>query len=171
MSAHCLRGTVLRRLQLGCVGAGCVLAVGVLAASPAEAVEVPGAAGASWLRPVAALMSDTHEPRVSGSWDRSSPDSVPGSSVSSSASSFVPSFTDSGAWASYLPASGCDPSSYSEPSFSPGSPQSPYPSCDPASYQVEVVQAVTDLRDVLAYGLGLILLTTAATMVLTARKV
>jgi len=37
-------------------------------------------------------------------------------------------------------------------------------------YQVEVVQALGDLRDVLAYGLGLLLLTSAASMVLVMRR-
>jgi len=37
-------------------------------------------------------------------------------------------------------------------------------------YQVEVVQALGDLRDVLVYGLGLLLLTSAASMVLLMRR-
>lgn len=76
----------------------------------------------------------------------------------------------SAGWVSTLAQSACDPSTWQEPSFSPSSPQLPYPACDPALYQAEVVQALGDLRDVLAYGLGLLLLTSAASMVLLMRR-
>lgn len=115
-------------------------------------------------------MSAGRAPNLNGSSRASAPGSSAGSLSSFSASSFAPSSVVSVGWVSTLAQSGCDPSTWSEPSFSPSSPQSPYPACDPALYQVEVVQALGDLRDVLAYGLGLLLLTSAASMVLVMRR-
>ena len=106
----------------------------------------------------------------SGSSPRSAPVWSAASSSLSLATFYAPSSTASLVWASGLAALGCNPSTWSEPPFSPSSPLSPYPGCDPASYQVEVVQALGDLRDVLVYGLGLLLLTSAASMVLLMRR-
>lgn len=154
---------------MGLAGAYGVLACGVLAGAETSSAAVPSAAGASWVSPVV-LMSAGREPNLNGLSLASARGSSAGSWSSSAASSFGPSSVASAGWVSTLAQSGCDPSTWSEPSFSPSSPQSPYPACDPALYQVEVVQALGDLRDVLVYGLGLLLLTSAASMVLLMRR-
>lgn len=159
----------VRRILLGLAGAYGLLAAGLLAGSQTAPAAVPAPAGASWVSP-AALTSGGRAPNLNGSSPVSARASSAASSSSSSASSFPQSFTASGAWASTLVQSVCDPSTWLEPPFSPSSPQLPYPGCDPNNYQAEVVQALGDLRDVLVYGLGLLLLTSSASMVLLMRR-
>lgn len=159
----------VRRLLVGLAGAYGLLAFGLLAGAQTSSAAVPAAAGASWLSQ-AALTSAGHVPNLNGLSPASARALSAASSSLSSATFFAPSSKASTGWVSNLAASGCDPSTWSEPPFSPSSPQLAWPACDPALYQAEVVQALVDLRDVLAYGLGLLLLTSAASMVLLMRR-
>jgi hypothetical protein len=159
----------VRRLLVGLACAYGLLAGGVLAGAETASAALPGSAGASWLSQPA-LMSGGRVLSLNGSSPRWARASSPVSSSASSGTFSARSFGASGQWVSSLATSGCDPSTWSEPGFSPLGPSLPYPACDPASYQVEVVQAVQDLRDVLVYGLGLLLLTSAASMVLLMRR-
>lgn len=161
----------VQRLSVGLLGSGCLLAVGLLAGAGAASAAVPSSVGASWVGQAGSTFGSTGLAQsgsfarysvagsVSGlSWPLATswPQSAPGSRKLASVRALV---------------SPCPPDSWQPPLFSPSLPSSPYPSCDPASYQGEVVRAVVDLRDTLSYGLGLLLLTNGATMVLLmARK-
>jgi hypothetical protein len=162
----------VRRLLLGLACAYGVCAAGILAGSETASAAVPGSVGASWLSQSSTFASMSGSPVLvrNGSLQASGPVRSVASSWSSLATSWPQSSTVLTKWASAFPASGCDPSTWSEPQFSPSFPYSPYPVCDPALYQAEVVQAVVDLRDTLVYGLGLILLVSSASMVLLMRR-
>jgi hypothetical protein len=159
----------VRRLLVGLIGAYGLVACGLLAGAEASSAAVPAAAGATWLSPAGSTF-DSPVRALSGLSPRLAQGFVGERSLALSASSLARSSTVFTRWASGYRSLACDPSTWAESSFSPSLPVSPYPLCDPASYQVEVVQAVVDLRDVLVYGLGLLILTSAASMVLLMRR-
>lgn len=81
--------------------------------------------------------------------------------------SFMPlSLVLSGLASSEYPYPLCPESEYTGSPWSPGSPVSPVPSCAPESYPVPVVLALVEIRDLIAFGFGVLTILSASTMVL-----